>query len=102
MAHGDRPGLWTVLGNEPLLVLEAGDRIRDAARAAGFGERNVLTAAGHFDWQQLARAADSLSLFASRRLIELRIPGGKPGDAGSEGIRRYCERLPEELSLIHI
>jgi DNA polymerase-3 subunit delta len=103
MAHGDRPGLWTVLGDEPLLVLEAGDRIRNEARTAGFDERTVLTAAGNFDWDQLAMAANSLSLFASRRLIELRLPGGKPGDAGSEAIRRYCERLPEEtVTLVSI
>jgi len=103
MAHGDRPGLWTVLGDEPLLVLEAGDRVRATARAAGFEERTVLTAAGNFDWDQLAMAAGSLSLFASRRLIELRIPGGKPGDAGSEAIRRYCERLPDEtVTLVSI
>lgn len=103
MAHGDRPGLWTVLGDEPLLVLEAGDRIRATARAAGFEERTVLTVAGNFDWDQLAMAAGSLSLFASRRLIELRIPGGKPGDAGSEAIRRFCERLPDEtVTLVSI
>ncbi len=103
MAHGDRPGLWTVLGDEPLLVLEAGDRIRATARAAGFEERTVLTAAGNFDWDQLAMSGSSLSLFASRRLIELRIPGGKPGDAGSEAIRRYCERLPDEtVTLVSI
>lgn len=103
MAHGDRPGLWTVFGDEPLLVLEAGDRIRSAARAAGFEERTVFTVAGHFDWDQLAMAASSLSLFASRRLIELRIPSGKPGDAGSEAIRRYCERLPDEtVTLVSI
>lgn len=103
MPHGDRAGLWTLLGDEPLLVLEAGDRIRSAARAAGFEERTVLTVAGHFDWDQLAMAANSLSLFASRRLIELRLPGGKPGDAGSEAIRRYCERLPEDtVTLVSI
>lgn len=103
MADGDRPGLWTLCGSEPLLLLEAADRIRATARTAGFEERLVLTAAGHFDWSQLAAAGSSLSLFASRRLIELRIPGGKPGDAGSEAIRRYCERLPEEtITLVSI
>lgn len=103
MPHGDRAGLWTVFGNEPLLVLEAGDRIRATARAAGFEERTVLTAAGSFDWGQLERAANTLSLFASRRLIELHIPGGKPGDAGSDAIRHYCERLPEEtVTLVSI
>jgi len=103
MTDGDRPGLWTVLGDEPLLVLEAGDRIRATARLAGFEERTVLTAAGQFDWDRLALAGSSLSLFASRRLIELRIANGKPGDAGSEAIRRYCARLPEEtVTLVSI
>ncbi len=103
MPHGDQPGLWTVIGSEPLLVLEAADRIRSAARAAGFEERSVLTVAGQFDWSQLAAVSDHLSLFASRRLIELRIPGGKPGEPGSEAIRRHCERLPEEtVTLVSI
>ncbi|MBU3693879.1 MAG: DNA polymerase III subunit delta [Rhodocyclaceae bacterium] len=103
MPHGDRPGLWTVVGSEPLLVLEAGDRIRSTASAAGFEERTVLTSGGNFDWSRLAAASDSLSLFASRRLVELRIPNGKPGDAGSEAIRRYCERLPNEtVTLVSI
>jgi DNA polymerase-3 subunit delta len=101
--QGDRPGLWTVVGSEPLLVLEAGDRIRSAARGAGFEERTVLTSGGNFDWSRLAAAGDCLSLFASRRLVELRIPNGKPGDAGSEAIRRYCERLPDEtVTLVSI
>jgi DNA polymerase-3 subunit delta len=103
MPHGDQPGLWTVFGNEPLLVLEACDLIRATARAAGFEARTVLTVAGHFDWSQLERAASTLSLFADRRLIEVRIPDGKPGDAGSDAIRRYCERLPDDtVTLVSI
>jgi DNA polymerase III subunit delta len=90
LAKGMRP-LYTVYGDEALLVQEAADRIRAAARAAGCGERQVHTVAGaHFDWSGLVGAAQSMSLFAERQLIEIRIPSGKPGKDGSEALQRYC------------
>jgi DNA polymerase-3 subunit delta len=100
---GSHSGLWTVLGDEPLLVLEAGDTVRGNARAAGFSERTVLTVLSHFDWSQLLHAANSLSLFAERRLIELRLPNGKPGTEGADAIQRYCQRLPDDtVTLVSI
>src|SRR5262245_51359642 len=72
--------LYTVFGEETLLALEAGDRVRAMARSEGYEERVVLTAEQHFDWSQLAMSAQSQSLFASRRILELRIPSGKPGN----------------------
>ena len=92
LARGLRP-LYTVYGDEPLLAQEAGDAIRAAARAAGYSERKVFTVgnAAHFDWSALIGAAQAMSLFAQRQLIELRIPSGKPGKEGSEALQRYCE-----------
>ena len=88
--------LYTVFGDEPLLALEAADRLRARARADGYSEREVLTAEQHFDWTQLRMSGQSQSLFASRRILELRIPGGKPGAEGSQALQDLCARLPAE------
>jgi len=86
------------LGDEPLLAQEAADAIRAAARAAGYTERKVFTVSGaHFDWGSLLGAAQAMSLFADRQLIEIRIPTGKPGKDGSEALQRYCEALSDEV-----
>ena len=96
--------LYTVHGDEPLLAQEAGDAIRAAARAAGYSERQVFTVSGaHFDWSSVIGAAQEMSLFADRKLIEIRIPGGKPGKDGSEALQRYCELLGDEvLTLVQL
>ncbi len=97
LAKGVRP-LYTVWGDEPLLAQEAGDAIRAAARAAGCTERQVHTVSGaNFDWSSLLGASQAMSLFADRQLIEIRIPGGKPGKDGSEALQRYCEQLGDEV-----
>jgi DNA polymerase-3 subunit delta len=84
--------IYTVWGDEPLLAQEACDAIRAAARAGGCSERQVHTVTGqHFDWSSLLGAAQALSLFADRQLVEIRIPSGKPGKDGSEALQRYCE-----------
>ena len=84
--------IYTVWGDEPLLAQEAGDQVRAAARAGGCSERQVHTVAGaHFDWSSLLGAAQALSLFADRQLVEIRIPSGKPGKDGSDALQRYCE-----------
>ncbi len=88
--------LYTVFGDETLLALEASDRIRAKARAEGYTERNVLTVDSSFKWSELAFAGNSQSLFAARRILELRIPTGKPGTEGSEALARYCEGLPPD------
>jgi DNA polymerase-3 subunit delta len=88
--------LYTVFGDETLLVLEASDRIRARARAEGYSERQVLTADAGFKWNELAFAGNSQSLFAARRILELRVPAGKPGTEGSEALQRHCERLPPD------
>jgi DNA polymerase-3 subunit delta len=88
--------LYTVYGEETLLALEAADRIRAQARAEGYAEREVLTVDTGFNWSDLAMSGSSLSLFGSRRLLELRIPTGKPGVQGADAIKRYCVDLPPD------
>lgn len=91
--------LYTVWGDEPLLAQEALDAIRAAAREAGFTERKVFTVMGQgFDWGALLGASQAFSLFAERQLIEIRIPGGKPGKDGSPMLQKYCEALPGPLA----
>ena len=87
--------LFTVHGDEPLLALEAADAVRAAARRTGCSERIVLHAERGFDWSALFHAGASQSLFDSKRLIELRMPTGKPGTEGAAAIERYCARLAE-------
>ncbi|HTD89600.1 MAG TPA: DNA polymerase III subunit delta [Burkholderiales bacterium] len=95
--------LYTVFGDEPLLALEATDRIRAKARADGYVEREILTVDSGFKWAQLAMAANSQSLFASRKLLELRIPSGKPGTEGAETLREYCSMLPADtVTLVYL
>lgn len=96
--------LYTIHGDEPLLAQEAADAIRAAARAAGYSERKVFTVSGaHFDWSAVLGAAQAMSLFASAQLIEIRIPGGKPGKDGGLALQRYCERLgPDVLTLVQL
>jgi DNA polymerase-3 subunit delta len=100
LQRGLRP-LYTVYGDEPLLAQEAGDAIRAAARAAGYAERKVFAVSGaHFDWSAVLGAAQAMSLFAERQLIEIRIPGGKPGKDGSDALQRYCEALSDDVLTI--
>lgn len=102
-AHAGRglAPLYTIFGEETLLVLEAADLIRTHARAAGYSERHVLTVESGFDWSQLAMTGNSLSLFATKRIIDLRIPSGKPGTEGAEQLRTYADNLAADtLTLI--
>lgn len=93
--------LYVVHGDEPLLAMEAADAIRAKARRDGYTEREVHLVERHYDWDRLAAAAAALSLFASRRLIELRIPSGKPGTDGAAAIAAYCAALqPDIVTLV--
>ena len=88
--------LYAVHGPEALLALEACDRIREAARKDGCTEREVFFAEPGADWNRFGAGAANLSLFASKRLVELRIPTGKPGAEGGRAIEAYCARLPDD------
>jgi DNA polymerase-3 subunit delta len=95
--------LYTVFGDEPLLAIEAADRIRTFARANGYAEREVLTAEQHFDWSRLRVSGVSQSLFATQRLLELRIPNGKPGIEGGKALQEYSTQLPPDtVTLIQL
>lgn len=85
--------LYTIHGDEALLQQEAADAIRAAARAEGHTERSVHTVAGaHFDWSAVFAAGGSMSLFAEKQIIEIRIPSGKPGRDGSEALQQIAEQ----------
>ena len=88
--------LYLVFGDEPLLALEAADAIRAQARREGYGEREVFTVEAGFSWQNLLASGNSLSLFAARRILEIRIPTGKPGIEGGQVLQEYCARLPDD------
>ncbi len=101
LAQAPQRGLravYTLWGDEPLLMQEAADALRAAARQAGHSERQVHTVAGaHFNWSGLLGASQSMSLFGDRQLVEIRLPSGKPGKDGSEALQRYCERLSDDV-----
>jgi DNA polymerase-3 subunit delta len=95
--------LYVVVGDEPLAAQEATDAIRAAARAAGHSERTVHTVQGRYNWQGIFASGDNLSLFAERRLTEIRIPSGKPGVDGAKALEAYAARLPvDTLTLISL
>ena len=89
-----------LLAGEQLLVLEAADALRAQARKLGYGEREVLDVGQHFDWNDLARAAAGMSLFATRRLIDLRLPSGRPGTEGAKAINAFCADPPPDVTLL--
>lgn len=91
---------YLVSGDEHLLVDEALDSIRGAAREQGFLSRDLFVATAGFDWSQLAAAGANLSLFAERRIVELRLPTGKPGRDGGKAIIEILGKLGPELMLI--
>jgi DNA polymerase-3 subunit delta len=85
--------LYTLYGDEPLLVQEFADALRTAARLQGYTERTVHTVAGaHFDWSEVLASGGSLSLFADKQIVEIRIPSGKPGKDGSVALQQLAER----------
>jgi len=98
-AGGGAP-IYLVHGDEPFQLGEIGDRLRAHARSSGFEEREVIVAVEEADWAAFRESADSLSLFAARRLIELRLPSGKPGRVGVETLKRYAADPPPDVLLL--
>src|SRR5437764_5504032 len=92
LQRGLKP-LYTLYGDEPLLQQEAADAIRAIARQQGYTERTVHTVAGaHFYWSAVLAAGGSLSLFADKQVVEVRIPSGKPGKDGSAALQQLAEQ----------
>jgi DNA polymerase III subunit delta len=92
--------VYMVSGDEPLQQMESLDLIRAFLRKKEYSEREVLDVDAQFDWQRLMDEANSLSLFASRRIVELRLPSAKPGKQGAQVIKEYLTRPPEDTVLI--
>jgi DNA polymerase-3 subunit delta len=101
LAAGLAPA-WLVAGDEPLLVGEAADAIRARARADGFTERELLFVEPRFDWQRLLTEFRSRSLFAERRILEVRLPQAKPGLDGSRALVAALEALSPDVLLLVI
>lgn len=94
--------IYWVSGDEPFQVDEACRRLRETAVAQGYLEREVQHAERGFDWAQLRQSADSLSLFAERKMIELRLPSGKPGKEGSKVLQDFAANPPADTLLLVI
>ncbi|SFN44121.1 DNA polymerase III, delta subunit [Formivibrio citricus] len=88
--------LYVIHGDEALLALESAQQVRDAARNAGYLERETLTVESGFSWSQLTLIGNSFSLFSDKKLIDLRIPSGKPGVEGGKALEAYAANLPPD------
>ena len=91
---------YLVCGDEPLLVQESLDAIRGAAKQRGFESRELFVQEQGFDWQALAAAANEMSLFARRRIIELRLPTGKPGRSGAAAIENLAANADDDTLIV--
>ncbi len=100
LAAGELKSVYLLAGEEHLLLLEAADALRARARELGYLEREVLDVVAGFDWNAFTQSASAMSLFASRKIIDLRIPTGKPGKEGAEAIIDFCERPPADTLLL--
>jgi len=94
--------LYVLMGDEPLAQRECLDAIRYAARRQGYDERTSLTVERNFNWQQLAAFGQSISLFASQRILELSIPSGKPGTEGSKALQALAEKPMADTVMVII
>ena len=93
--------VYIVSGDEPLQVSECADQIRKKAREQGYTERTVYHADNSFDWREFMETANSLSLFSDKKIIELRMPNGKPGDTGRKALMEYMAApSPDNLLLL--
>jgi len=92
--------VYFISGDEPLQLGEMADAVRAAARKAGYDTREVLVVDAGFSWHELTQTAGSLSIFADKKIIDLRLPTGTPGTEGAKALTAYCERLPEDTLLL--
>ncbi len=92
--------VYFISGDEPLQLGEMADAVRLAARKAGYANREIISVETGFEWNQLAFTADSLSIFADKKIIDLRLPSGTPGTDGAKALIAYCGHLPEDTVLL--
>ncbi len=93
--------VYIISGDEPLQVSECADMIRSYARNQGYSERTIYHIDNSFDWRELLETANSLSLFSDKKIIELRMPNGKPGETGRKVLMEYIKApSPDNLLLI--
>lgn len=93
--------VYLIAGPELLRVQEAADAVRRQARAQGIGEREVFDADGRdFDWSMLEATFNAPSLFSARRVVEVRLPTGKPGKEGAEAVSTFCANPPPDVILL--
>lgn len=92
--------IYLLSSDEPFLLQEAADTVRDAAREQGFVERQLLQADQKFDWHTLLLETQNPSLFAEKKLLELRLPNAKPGDKGSKALQEYVANAPPDIVLL--
>ena len=89
--------LYVIHGDEPLFAIEAADAIRAAARRAGFDEREIFIVEQHFRWDAFTASNANLGLFGARKLIDVRIPSGKPGPEGGEALERHARNQDADV-----
>lgn len=94
--------IYLLYGDEPLGINETSDVIRSHLKEQGYSEREVIVAAEDADWQRLRVAADSMSLFAEKRIVELKMPLGKTGRSGADALKEYAQRPAEDIVLLLI
>lgn len=94
--------IYVIFGDEQMLVEEASDLIRQHARKSGADDRQVWHVEGRFNWSELQWQEQTMSLFASQRLLEIRLPSGSPGKEGGEALRRYIDNPPIDTTLLII
>ena len=92
--------VYLVAGAEPLLVQECRDQVIRAAQAEGFTERTVYEASGRFDWSRLAEESAAPSLFASRKILDIRLPNGKPGKEGAAALSEMAQNPDPDVLLL--
>jgi DNA polymerase-3 subunit delta len=92
--------IYFISGDEPLQLGEMADSVRAAARKAGYESREILVADAGFSWQDLSESAGSLSIFADKKIIDLRLSTGTPGTEGAKALTAYCEHLPQDVLLL--
>lgn len=99
LSSGLRP-VYLIAGAEPLLVQECRDQVIQTAQAAGFTERTVHEVAPKFNWDSLNQQSASLSLFSSQKILDVRLPTGKPGREGAATLTELAESSDPDVLLL--